>query len=74
MTKSTNKSSAKKAVKRAAAKKSTSSKLTRDGSKTAKVLALLRRPNGAVSMQALAAAAGVKLKIDDRSSPYTYRA
>jgi hypothetical protein len=59
----------------------------RKESKAAKVVALLRRPSGctreqvlevtgwkAVSMQQQAAAAGLKLKIDDSEKPYRYRA
>lgn len=59
----------------------------RKQSKTAKVILLMKRPNGctreevlkatgwrAVSMQQLAASAGVKLKIDDKERPYRYRA
>jgi hypothetical protein len=55
-------------------------------SKTAKVLARLRRPTGctrerltatewpSISMQAVAKAAGVKLRVDKKERPYRYRA
>ena len=55
--------------------------------KSAKVIALMKRPNGvtraevlavtgwkAVSMQQLATSAGVRLKVDDKERPYRYRA
>jgi len=67
-------------------KKSTT-KAKRGENKTAKVIAMLKRPSGvtrtevlkvtgwkAVSMQQVATNAGVKLKIDDSERPYRYRA
>jgi hypothetical protein len=75
-------------------KKSTSKKATngksappRKESKTAKVIAMLRRAGGvtreqvlevtgwkAVSLQSVATKVGLKLKVDESKRPFTYRA
>jgi hypothetical protein len=74
----------KKSAKRPPAKTAPKRKTTGDN-KTQKVIALMRRPSGvtrdqvvkltgwkAVSMQALAANAGVTLKVDNKERPFTY--
>jgi hypothetical protein len=78
-----------KSKKATAAKKATNGKSAapRKASKSARIAAMLKRPSGctreqvlaltgwkAVSMQQMAASAGIKLKIDTSKLPYVYRA
>jgi hypothetical protein len=71
---------------KAKAKKATATK-TNGISKTSIVLSMLKRPQGctreqgltatkwsSISMQAVAEAAGVKLRVDKKERPYCYRA
>jgi hypothetical protein len=75
------------AMTKAKAKKTPAKKANgKTTSKTAKVLALRRRPTGctrerptatewpSISMQAVAKVAGVKLRVDKKERPYRYRA
>jgi len=72
--------------KKTATKKSAAPRAAKSG-KSSQVIALMRRASGvtreevlaltkwkAVSMQQLATAAGVKLKVDESKRPFTYRA
>lgn len=76
-----------KKVKKAVAKKATAKRAKRDGSTSAKVIAMLRRKGGAtrsqilqvtkwkaISVQQVAKGQGVKLKIDTSKRPFHYMA
>jgi hypothetical protein len=73
-------------IQMATKKKAKAPAKTNTKSKTAVVLAMLKRPNGvtrqqvlsmvewpSISMQAVAKAAGVKLRVDESKRPFVYR-